>query len=110
MEEASITDEGAATSDAALWACVEIFGHRRHYGRISEVERFGAKMIRIDVPSAEPATFDTFFYGGAAIFSVTPCTEESARSWAERMRPKPYMPRRELPPPEDDERDEEAEF
>lgn len=32
------------TSDAgppaATWALVEIFGHRKHYGRISEVEKF----------------------------------------------------------------------
>lgn len=81
------------------WACVEIFGHRRHYGRISEAERFGAKMLRIDVPSAEPEAFDTFLYGGGSIFSVTPCTEASARAWAERDRPRPYTPSARLPAP-----------
>ena len=38
-----------------MWAQVEIFGHRRHYGRISEVERFGAKLLRVDVPIATEA-------------------------------------------------------
>ncbi|RWH31605.1 MAG: hypothetical protein E5X22_22805 [Mesorhizobium sp.] len=33
------------------WAIVEIFGHRRHAGRAREEERFGAKMLRIDVPT-----------------------------------------------------------
>lgn len=32
------------------YAIVEIFGHRRHAGRIQEVDRFGSKMLRIDVP------------------------------------------------------------
>lgn len=73
----------------SIWACVEIFGHRRHYGRISEVEKFGTKMLRVDVPAAEGAPllghdeqFETFLYGGGSIFSMTPMTEEAARKWA----------------------------
>ena len=81
------------------WACVEIFGHRRHYGRISEVEQFGTKMLRVDVPTAETGVFDTFTDGGAAIFGITPITEESARAWAERDRPRPYTPSARLPAP-----------
>lgn len=39
------------------WAVVEVFGHRRHAGRTREEERFGAKMLRIDVPNkGDPAT------------------------------------------------------
>lgn len=93
------------------WACVEIFGHRRHYGRIAEVEKFGTKMIRVDVPMGPaaplialmedvPEAFETFFYGGASIFSVTPMTEEAARAYAEQARPKPYTPRSALPRPD----------
>lgn len=87
--------DGTAPADGMpppdIWACVEIFGHRKHYGRIKEVERFGTKMLRVDVPTAtasplllgEAETFATFMYGGSAIFSLTPMTEESARKWAE---------------------------
>ena len=32
------------------YAVVEIMGFRKHHGRISEVERFGSKMLRVDVP------------------------------------------------------------
>lgn len=100
------------------WACVEIFGHRRHYGRISEVEQFGTKMLRVDVPTAETGVFDTFTYGGAAIFGITPITEESARAWAERDRPRPYTPNARLPAPDplvhedpdDDENNEDRPF
>lgn len=90
-----------------VWACVEIFGHRKHYGRIREVERFGTKMLRVDVPTAsaapllgEPEVFETFMYGGGAIFSLTPMTEEAARKWADQERPRPYRPLDRLPPPE----------
>lgn len=108
--------DGAAPSDAgpgdACWACVEIFGHRKHYGRISEVERFGAKMLRVDVPIAPPAPlldqaerFETFVYGGGAIFSVTPMTEEAARRWLAQNRPAYLLGR--LPPGEDEFEEEE---
>ena len=100
----------------SIWACVEIFGHRKHYGRISEVERFGTKMLRVDVPTAvaapllgETETFETFLYGGGSIFSLTPMTEEAARKWAAHDRPRPYSPLTRLPPPEYDD-DDEREF
>ena len=90
-----------------IWACVEIFGYRKHYGRITEVERFGAKMLRVDVPTqtaapllGESEQFETFLYGGGSIFSLTPMTEEAARKWAENERPRPYKPMNRLPPPE----------
>ncbi|WP_206513299.1 hypothetical protein [Pelagibacterium montanilacus] len=56
------------------WAVVEIFGHRRHAGRAREEERFGSKMLRIDVPiEGDPAKgWTSHFYGGASIFSFTP--------------------------------------
>ncbi|MCF6120839.1 hypothetical protein L2449_28860 [Mesorhizobium muleiense] len=68
------------------WAIVEIFGHRKHAGRAREEERFGAKMLRIDVPTIEivemkaiglPPTRDQttawtrHWYGGASLFSYT---------------------------------------
>jgi|SRR5579883_2022307 len=114
MDGATINIDAAAEA----WACVEIFGHRRHYGRIAEVERFGTKMLRIDVPSlreaptnGEPETFETFFYGGGSIFSLTPMTEEAARAYAERDRPRPFTPRSALPLPDEfgAEFDDEAE-
>ncbi len=48
-----MTDEAQPTTVDAEpkfeWAIVEIFGHRRHAGRTIEEERFGAKMLRVDV-------------------------------------------------------------
>lgn len=103
LDGVSLAD-GEAAPD--IWACVEIFGHRKHYGRTREVERFGTKMLRVDVPSRSAAplmgeieTFETYLYGGASIFSFTPMTEEAARKWAEHERPRPYTPMARLPSP-----------
>lgn len=37
-------------SDVVEWGIVELMGHVRLAGRVSEVERFGAKLGRIDIP------------------------------------------------------------
>ncbi|WP_276200246.1 hypothetical protein [Chelatococcus sp. XZ-Ab1] len=82
----------AADGDGWEWAVVELFGHRRLSGRVREEERFGAKMLRIDIPvKGEPAVngWTTQFYGGAAIFSVT-FTDEAAVMRINR----PYEPYR----------------
>ncbi len=104
MTVEKIPENGTAPPDIS-WACVEIFGHRKHYGRVTEVERFGTKMLRIDVPSmlaapllAESETFETFFYGGASIFSFTPMTEDAARKWADQSRPHPAALLDRMPP------------
>lgn len=71
------------------WAIVEIMGHRRHGGRISEVSHFGATLLRIDVPGEGEEVIATHFYGGAAIFSITPTDEDTARRVAAFERPRP---------------------
>ena len=90
-----------AESDGWDWAMVEIMGHRSHAGRCREVEQFGAKMLRIDIPiKGDPANgWETRLYSGASIFSYTPTTEASV------MRAnKPYesAARYSLPKPEED--------
>lgn len=71
-----MSDEQTAQSDhdGWEWALVEIFGNRRHAGRVREEERFGAKMLRVDVPidgDAAGKGWRTHYYGGASIFSFT---------------------------------------
>lgn len=84
LMDATATETPAAEPDAFEWAMVEVFGHRSHAGRALEVERFGAKMLRIDVPKLVPEpvvegkpfsysveSWVTHFYGGSSIFSYT---------------------------------------
>ena len=65
----------AQTENPDEYAIIEIFGHRRLAGRIIEVDRFGTKLLRIDIPTKGSFAngFTTQFYGGASLFSVTPC-------------------------------------
>jgi hypothetical protein len=61
------------------WAIVEVFGHKRFAGRVSDQAIGGASFIRIDVPATTDKTAYTKFFGGGAIYAITPCTEEVAR-------------------------------
>ena len=63
------------------WAIVEIMGHHQSAGRIQEVTRFGAQLLRVDRPDKD-GSFHTEFYGGQAIYRLRPCTEEIARRHA----------------------------
>lgn len=72
-----LTPTEAAEDDGWEFAHIEVFGHRSHYGRCREVERFGAKLLRVDIPiDGDPSKgWATHFYGGSSIFSYSPCTE-----------------------------------
>lgn len=95
------------------WAILEVMGHRRLAGFVSEVEMYGVKMCRIDVPSEPPATQ---FYGGGAIYCMTATTEEMARAVAKTMNVAPVqrweMPQLTAPAPsrtDDTAQEEDAE-
>lgn len=71
------------------YAVLEVFGRRKHAGRIKEVDLFGTKLCRIDIPKDGDFAkgFNTHFYGGASIFSMTPCD----LAYVQRAN-KPYEP------------------
>lgn len=73
------------------WAILELMGHRRLAGLVSEVERYGEKVCRIDIPKAD-GSFVTQFYGGKAIYCETPTTEDVARKIASFSQPRPVTP------------------
>jgi len=116
-EDANEHSEKADDAPHFEWSIVEIYGHRRHAGRVLEEERFGAKFLRIDIPqfafpeadgdeAPQPVLtgWTSHSYGGAAIFSMTPTDEATVM----RMnRPYGRRPRYSLPAPsEDQERDD----
>ncbi len=99
-----------ADLSAPTWAIVELMGHRQRGGMVQEVEQFGTKMLRIDVPAGDE--FVTEYYGGSSIYALRPATEEIARAFAERCGdPRPVAPvsyRLAAPPPVED--DDPADF
>ena len=62
------------------WAILELMGHRRLGGRVSEAMVAGSAFIRIDVPHPNDSTLfrATHFYSPAAVHSITPTTGEIA--------------------------------
>ena len=81
MTTESTTDD----TPAASWAIVELMGHRKLAGLVSEEIRFGAPMCRIDVPAIGEVAAFTQYYGGHAIFSMTPVSEQVARGVAAKL-------------------------
>ena len=74
---------------------LEIMGHRRIAGRVTEETIAGAIMLRVDIPgpnAGDPAKA-TQYYGGASLFCMTPTTEELARKEANppKWEPTPYQ-------------------
>ena len=67
------------------WAVVEVMGHQRYAGRVTEQVIGGAAFIRVDVPDVPPVNGlgarqgYTKILGAGSIFAITPCTEEVAR-------------------------------
>jgi hypothetical protein len=102
-ELAEPIEQTAAEDDGWEFAMVEIMGFRKHAGRCREVERFGAKLLRIDIPiKGDPVThgWETRFYSGSSMFSYTP-TDETSVMRANKPYESPHTYR--LPAPDDDE-------
>lgn len=74
-----------ANSGFDEWALVELMGHQRIAGRVTEAEIGGCKFVRVDVPASEAAQPLTKFLGPSSIYAITPMSEESARSVASRI-------------------------
>jgi hypothetical protein len=73
------------------WAIVELMGHVRLAGRVSEESHFGVALGRIDIPTAAGDSYTTQYFGGSSIYRITPTTEEIARSIAAHNQPKPVQ-------------------
>ena len=67
--------------DKESWAIVSLMGHKTIAGRLSEEERFGSKLGRLDVPDGD--TFATVYFGGQSVYSIEVVTEEVARAKAQ---------------------------
>jgi hypothetical protein len=74
----------AETKEPAFeqWAIVELMGHIRMAGRVTEEQHFGATLGRIDMPKGDG--FVTQFFGGSSVYRITPTTEDVARAVADR--------------------------
>jgi len=73
---ASLRIRAAGMTAYEGWAIVELMGHRMLAGRVAEVEQYGVKQLQLNIydkTGEQPEV--TQFYGGAAVYCVTPTTE-----------------------------------
>ncbi|CAG4887744.1 hypothetical protein [Paraburkholderia saeva] len=87
------------------WAIVELFGHQRIAGRVTEQAIGGSSFVRVDVPACEPigsiAATQAFtkLYGQGAIYAISFVDEAAAQMVARELRVQPidtYQLRRAL--------------
>ncbi len=79
------------------WAICELMGHRKLAGWASEQEIAGQAFLRLDVHDTDSAV-TTQFYSPAAVYCITPTTEDIARKVGAQARPRPVT-RYEIEPP-----------
>jgi len=83
------------------WAVVELFGHQRIAGLVTEATIGGCSFVRVDVPeqparerhgymdAQPPIPAYTRYFGQGAIYALNPCSETIARRTAEEIRTRP---------------------
>lgn len=77
------------------WTILELLGHRRLGGYVTEQTIAGHGFLRLDVPGPDGKNA-TQFYSPTSVYALTPTTEETARAVAALAFPKP-VERWELP-------------
>lgn len=85
------------------WCIVELMGHQRIAGKVTEQNVFGTALMRVDVPEVEGRPGFTKFYGASAIYAVTPVEEQVVRALAQAYDVRPveeWRLRHLLPEPE----------
>lgn len=71
------------------WGVVEVMGHSRYAGKISELAIGGCNFVRVDVPGSEGCQPFTKLLSQGSIFAITPTTEQIARGMAQQCRQEP---------------------
>lgn len=90
---------------------IELFGHNRIAGRVTEQAIGGQSFVRVDVPETQKRGAFTRFFGNGAIYSITPVDENIAQAAAEQLWVEPVSvyiaPSRQLESPDEDDFDED---
>ena len=74
-EETRTQDAGPGVWTEPTWAVVELMGHVKMAGLVSEVSAFGVVLGRIDIFGPD-ANYVTQFFSGQSVYRLTPTSEE----------------------------------
>jgi hypothetical protein len=72
-----------------LYAIVELFGHQKVAGKVSEQAIGSSTFVRIDVPETQSAPPFTRFVNPSAVYAINPVTEEVMLARAENIQAQP---------------------
>jgi len=72
-----------------MWAIVEVMGHQRYVGEMSEQVIAGQGFIRVDVPKTDELPAFTKIIGPQSIYAITPVDEQIARGMVANIRARP---------------------
>lgn len=87
------------------WVVLELMGHRKLAGLLTEQEIAGHGFLRLDIStgvryrpdgSSIEESVATQFYSPSSVYAITPVSERTAREFAQRHQPEPVT-RWELP-------------
>ena len=66
------------------WAIVEVMGHQRYIGKVTEQVIAGTGFVRVDVPETSRQPSWSKLLGTGSIYAITPVSETIARHLAEQ--------------------------
>jgi hypothetical protein len=89
-------DDTDTAAPFAEWVILELMGHRRLAGWLTEQEIAGKGFLRLDVPPVDGQPGASQLYSPNAVYCITPTTQALARAVAAGSRPEPVQ-RWELP-------------
>lgn len=72
-----------------LFAIVELFGHTRISGKVTDQSIGGSTFVRVDVPDTSVQPKFTRFLNPSAIYAINPVTEDVMKEMADRIGQKP---------------------
>ena len=73
-------------------AVIDLFGHTRIAGKVTEATIGGSALIRVDVPETDGQQAYTRYYGVGAIYSITPTDEATMLRAASALMQEPIHP------------------
>jgi len=73
------------------WAIVDVMGHQRYVGLVTEQVVAGCGFVRVDIPESQGCPAWTKLIGAGSIYAITPIAEDVARQMAASQRSRPVQ-------------------
>lgn len=112
--DANMNEQKEQQERFEAWGVVDLFGHQRIAGRITEQAIGGCSFVRVDVPAVDGTAEHTRLFGNGAIYGISFTSEDVARKVAVGLRSRPIsaydLPARTALPSADEESQEELPY